>query len=185
VLGGPTARELLTDAQGSANAEGLAPGSYEARVEADAYLVKLTRIAVTAGLVATPRIELQAKPEDAQVELTQSEVRIRQQVLFRTGSAEILEKSSALIDEIADVLLRNPQVRNIEVQGHTDSSGNADLNMALSQDRAEAVMRALIDRGVESTRLSAKGYGDTRPLAPNITAANRARNRRVQFVISQ
>jgi len=181
ILGGPSARELVTDAMGRADTEGLAPGSYEARVEADAYLVKLTRVAVTAGLVATPRIELQAKPKVTQVELTQSEVRIRQQVLFGTGSADILDKSSELIDEIADVLLRNPQVRNIEVQGHTDSSGSPEINLQLSQQRAEAVVRALIARGVESTRLSAKGYGDTRPLAPNITAANRARNRRVQF----
>jgi outer membrane protein OmpA-like peptidoglycan-associated protein len=85
--------------------------------------------------------------------------------------------------EVADALLRNPNLELVEIQGHTDSSGDPALNMRLSQRRAEAVQRWLIQHGVESTRLMAKGYGPTRPVVPNITQQNRARNRRVQFRI--
>ena len=85
--------------------------------------------------------------------------------------------------EVADALLRNPDLELIEIQGHTDNRGELEVNMLLSQRRAEAVRQWLIQHGVEPARLMAKGYGPTRPLVPNITAYNRARNRRVQFKI--
>jgi outer membrane protein OmpA-like peptidoglycan-associated protein len=81
------------------------------------------------------------------------------------------------------VLIRNPDLELVEVQGHTDNRGDRALNMRLSQQRAESVRRWLNQHGVEPDRLTAKGYGPTRPLAPNITQQNRARNRRVQFRI--
>ena len=69
------------------------------------------------------------------------------------------------------------------MQGHTDSTGGADFNRKLSQERAESVRNALIKRGVAARRLSAKGYGEENPLAPNFTNAGRAKNRRVEFTI--
>jgi outer membrane protein OmpA-like peptidoglycan-associated protein len=85
--------------------------------------------------------------------------------------------------EVADVLIRNPDLELVEIQGHTDNRGDHALNMRLSQQRAESVQQWLTEHGVEPARLTAKGYGPTRPLAPNITQRNRARNRRVQFKI--
>jgi OOP family OmpA-OmpF porin len=76
-------------------------------------------------------------------------------------------------------------VQHVQVQGHTDNRGDPAANLELSQRRAESVVQWLINAGVESSRLEAKGYGDTRPLVPNLTPANRARNRRVQFMIQQ
>ena len=66
---------------------------------------------------------------------------------------------------------------------HTDNRGGHAINTKLSQQRAESVQRWLVQHGVADERLRAKGYGPTRPIAPNITAYNRARNRRVQFKI--
>jgi outer membrane protein OmpA-like peptidoglycan-associated protein len=111
------------------------------------------------------------------------EITLRRQVSFATGSDEILPNSEPILLEVADALLRNPDIELVEIQGHTDTSGDRALNMRLSQQRAEAVERWLIQHGVEPTRLMAKGYGSTRPIVPNITQQNRARNRRVQFRI--
>jgi outer membrane protein OmpA-like peptidoglycan-associated protein len=112
-------------------------------------------------------------------------VRIRKQIFFKLNSAEISEKSNDLLSEIADVLLRNPQVKLVEIQGHTDSTGNADVNQALSQSRADAVRAWLVAAGVDASRLMSKGYGPSRPLEPNLTERARARNRRVQFIIKE
>ena len=88
-----------------------------------------------------------------------------------------------MLSELADSLLRNAEITELEIQGHTDNRGGRQHNQDLSQRRAEAVRTWLVNAGVASSRLSARGYGQDRPLAPNITARNRARNRRVQFMI--
>ena len=123
------------------------------------------------------------KPSRPRVVVKKTEIILRRQVSFATGSDEILPNSESLLLEVADALLRNPDVELVEIQGHTDNRGDRALNMQLSQRRAESVQRWLIEHGVASDRLLAKGYGPTRPIAPNITAYNRARNRRVQFRI--
>jgi outer membrane protein OmpA-like peptidoglycan-associated protein len=181
-LSGPRSHDVSTDASGAFALSALEPAEYQARVEAEGYLVKSESFHVAAGLTAVPRIVLTARPKVAQVELTQKEVRIRQQIHFKSGSAEILSDSDGLLSEIADVLIRNPQVKAVEIQGHTDNTGTPANNLRLSQERADAVMRRLTAAGVTTT-LTAKGHGDTQPLAPNITSANRARNRRVQFML--
>jgi outer membrane protein OmpA-like peptidoglycan-associated protein len=115
--------------------------------------------------------------------LTSREVKIGMQVLFMPGSADIDPRSTSLLSEVADVLARNAQLKRVQVQGHTDNRGDPARNRELSQRRAEAVAQWLVNAGVDPARLEAKGYGDEQPLAPNITAENRAKNRRVQFVI--
>ena len=86
---------------------------------------------------------------------------------------------------IADVLINHPEVKLVEIQGHTDDRGGAKMNMELSKRRAEAVRGYLISAGVNGTRLTAKGFGSRRPKAINITAQGRARNRRVEFHIKE
>ena len=73
----------------------------------------------------------------------------------------------------------------MEVQGHTDNSGTAEHNKILSEQRAEAVRAWLVQHGVAADRLIARGYGQEKPLVPNVTGGNRARNRRVQFIIAE
>ena len=75
-------------------------------------------------------------------------------------------------------------LKQLEIQGHTDSDGAPEHNRILSDDRANAVKTWLTSHGVPSSRLTAKGYGATKPIAPNVTAATKARNRRVQFIIT-
>jgi outer membrane protein OmpA-like peptidoglycan-associated protein len=81
------------------------------------------------------------------------------------------------------VLKANPQIAKVRVEGHTDSVGSDETNLTLSQGRAESVMKYLTDKGVDASRLEAKGFGESKPLADNKTEEGRAKNRRVEFVI--
>jgi outer membrane protein OmpA-like peptidoglycan-associated protein len=128
-------------------------------------------------------LQIQKRPKNPLVQVQGKEITIKQQVQFALDSATILPASNALMTEIADVINKNPGIKKIEVQGHTDNSGTADHNRQLSEDRAAAVRNWLVSHGVSGDRLISKGYGDTKPIAPNVTEAMKARNRRVQFII--
>ena len=117
------------------------------------------------------------------VRVTDTEVVILQQVQFDTAKATIRKVSDPLLDEVAGVFKEHPELTKIEVQGHTDNKGTPALNEKLSQARAESVMKALVKRGIDAARLSAKGYGQNKPVATNDTDEGRQQNRRVQFVI--
>ena len=130
-------------------------------------------------------ITLVTRPRRSLVRVTGRRIQIMRQVNFVTDSDEILATSDPLLYEVADTLERHPEISSVEIEGHTDDRGGAEHNLTLSQRRAEAVRTWLIAHGVSAARLSARGYGLTRPLVPNITPANRARNRRVQFTIRE
>ncbi len=99
---------------------------------------------------------------------------------FKTGSAEILPGSWAILDRALKVLQDFPDV-NLEISGHTDSKGRASYNLSLSQRRADAVKLYFVSRGIASSRLVSIGYGKDRPIADNSTASGRATNRRTEF----
>jgi len=102
------------------------------------------------------------------------------EVTFRTNSDILLDGAAASLDATALTLLENPAMV-VEVAGHTDSEGDSAINAELSQNRAVAVRDYLIARGVAPSRITARGYGDTEPVADNATAAGRAANRRVEL----
>src|SRR5262249_55527964 len=132
---------------------------------------------------ARPVVTIAKRPKTAQVRVLGNEIKISKQIHFETDSAKILGDSNSLMEEIADVLQRNPKITKVEIQGHTDNTGTREHNLQLSDARASAVKAWLARAGIHNSRLVAKGYGQDRPLAPNVTGANRARNRRVQFII--
>jgi len=101
-------------------------------------------------------------------------------VNFETNSSKLQSSSNAALDRVADGLKSNPEVR-IEVGGHTDSQGNDDYNMKLSRARANSVRDYLIGKGVAASQLTAKGYGEAKPISDNKTAGGRAVNRRVEL----
>ena len=102
---------------------------------------------------------------------------------FESGKAAIKKKSYDMLDLIAEIFIENSSYI-VEVQGHTDNTGKYEQNVKISQQRAEAVMNYLIEKGVPAERLSAVGYGPDVPIADNKTKAGRAKNRRVEFKIS-
>lgn len=106
-----------------------------------------------------------------------------QGIEFETGKLTIKKKSFPLLDQIANIFIENANYV-IEVQGHTDNVGKPDMNLKLSQQRADAVMAYLVKKGVEASRMTAVGYGQEVPIADNKTKAGRQKNRRVEFKIS-
>jgi outer membrane protein OmpA-like peptidoglycan-associated protein len=102
-------------------------------------------------------------------------------VNFEDAKASLLPESRVALDVVAQSLVDNPEVR-LEIAGHTDSRSPAEYNLWLSEARAAAVRAYLIERGVAADRLVARGYGLTRPIAPNDNPAGRARNRRVELI---
>jgi len=104
-------------------------------------------------------------------------------VLFDTGRAELKPGAERSIDKLTSFLNDNPE-RKVRIEGFTDSQGSDDYNQVLSQKRADAVATAIIQRGIESQRVQARGYGEEFPVASNDNAGSRQRNRRVEVVIS-
>lgn len=174
-----------SDGQGAFRVEQVPPGTATFTVEAEGYLVQVVPSDVKARADNSVDIMVQPKPKAALVSVGKTEILIKQQIQFAVDSAVILPESLGLMTEIADALIRTQRIRRVEIQGHTDNSGTPDRNKTLSEQRADAVRGWLVDHGVSPDRLSAKGYGQTKPLVPNVTAANKARNRRVQFVIQE
>jgi len=103
-------------------------------------------------------------------------------VLFATGRAEVAAGGMRSIDKLAEWLKKNP-TRNLLIEGHTDNTGSEDLNMKLSQQRAEAVRDQLVSRGVGADRITTKGYGPKYPVVANDSASGRQQNRRVEVVV--
>ena len=111
------------------------------------------------------------------------QVTITERVEFDTGKSTLKPSSERILQAVADVINNTPTILRLEVQGHTDNVGSDRSNQRLSEARAEAVRSWLIDHGVPRRKLSAKGYGESEPIAPNRTAGGRESNRRVQFQI--
>lgn len=122
-------------------------------------------------------------PDDMKLVVVGDAIVILDRVFFRTNKATILKKSYPLLSAVAQTLQDNPQIALIEVQGHTDSDGDDDSNLSLSNRRAASVMNYLMAYGVDKARLSSKGYGETTPVETNDTDAGKAKNRRVEFKI--
>jgi outer membrane protein OmpA-like peptidoglycan-associated protein len=181
-LSGPAQRTLTSGAAGEIRAEALPAGDYFAQVNAPEYLFKRVPITIVGRNDASVRLSLNPRPRKPQVVLTSREVKIGTEVVFRPSSADIDARSTPVLAEVADVLAHNPQIR-IQVQGHTDNSGDAGTNRMLSQRRADSVRQWLINSGIDATRIEAKGFGDEQPIVPNLTPESRARNRRVQFTL--
>jgi outer membrane protein OmpA-like peptidoglycan-associated protein len=106
------------------------------------------------------------------------------EILYTTNSAELEESSKLILKGFAIYLKEHPSLF-VEISGHTDDIGNANENLVLSKNRAETVMNYLISLGISAERLSAKGYGKTKPKVPNTSAQNRAQNRRTDFIIKK
>lgn len=103
-------------------------------------------------------------------------------VFFDFDKSELKAESFIELDKLVDLLKKNPAVK-IEIAGHTDNKGDKKYNQTLSQKRAESVVNYLIQKGITSTRLVAKGYGDTMPIFPNDTEENKAKNRRTELKV--
>ncbi|HWN68512.1 MAG TPA: OmpA family protein [Haliangium sp.] len=125
----------------------------------------------------------QGCPTDQGVRIGDGKLELLDNVHFATNQDRILPRSLPLLRNAARVLAGHPEITRVRVEGHTDDRGDDTKNLDLSQRRAQAVVAFLIEQGIAADRLEAQGFGETKPIVPNTTAPNRAKNRRVELHI--
>lgn len=161
--------------------------------EADAFVIKLD--AKKAAFSAAP-LRLALASSGPPSDVSRMEIKLEQKdmaegesypipnILFETNSDRLDDLSELLVAEFAEFLSGNPHLK-VQIQGHTDNIGDAAANLNLSTRRAKRVTDTLYGYGIDASRLSSKGYGESRPVASNETEQGRAKNRRTVFVVQQ
>jgi len=177
--------DLAADSSGGFSVGNVKPGTVKLSVEAAGYFTSAIEVQVESRKEVQARIVLNKRPAVPNVVVAGREVKLKKEVHFQHDSTDVLPDSLGLLEELAELFKNKPEIRLAEVQGHTDNTGSAVYNQRLSQGRAQAVVDTLVRLGVSSDRLVANGYGADKPLVPNNTDANRAKNRRVQVIIQQ
>lgn len=137
----------------------------------------------TVVVARTKEMEQQmvATAEEMEADITSSGSCSIYGVLFDTGKASIKPESDRCLGEVARLLKKNSSWK-MRIEGHTDNVGSRAANMTLSQERADSVRSWLVSHGIEAARLTAKGLGDTKPVAQNSSESGRGKNRRVTLV---
>jgi len=145
----------------------------------------LRRAVATAEPKVPPGAAPATSPDKAEIAARLQAVQARHgRIVFDLGRAKLDPASGRALREVAAILSDAPEV-NVIVEGHTDNTGSAGWNVSMSQARAEAVVRWLVERGgIDARRLSAKGWGSAQPIADNSTEAGQAANRRVEFAVA-
>jgi outer membrane protein OmpA-like peptidoglycan-associated protein/tetratricopeptide (TPR) repeat protein len=152
-------------------------GNYGIAVKADGYLFHSENFDIPVGSaynMVNKTIELKNIKVGSKIAL--------RNIFFDTGKSTLRPESNAELDRLVKLLKDVPSLK-IELSGHTDNTGSASLNEKLSQERADAVVAYLVSKGIDKSRLTAKGYGSSRPVASNDTAEGRQLNRRTEFEI--
>ncbi|MBX2799884.1 MAG: OmpA family protein [Myxococcales bacterium] len=122
---------------------------------------------------------------DKKAFIAEGKIVITDKVYFSTGRSTIQRRSHDVLDAVVGIMTRLKGIKKLRVEGHTDSVGDDDRNMELSQSRAEAVVAYLVDKGISEERLVSKGFGETKPVGDNETDEGREQNRRVEFNIEE
>ncbi len=158
------------------------PGTYALAASARGFLAKAASVEAVAGRAPSVEIVLSPQPRRTLIVISHDKIRLKQQIHFANNEARILPDSDALLDQVVDAIIQH-HVQKLRVEGHTDNVGSKEKNLVLSQARAAAVMEYLEKAGIPADKIEAVGYGDTKPIAPNLTRRGRALNRRVEFDI--
>jgi len=174
----PQEWSLGADGQGYRS---LAPGTWTIAVAAEGAALHVEDVEVSAARDSL--VDLRLDLNAPKLDVTAEQIVLRESVRFALASSEVLAESTALLQEVSDVLIAYPHLDQIRIEGHTDAMGDDERNLALSRARAEEVLRILVTLGVEPSRLVANGFGESRPIDDNSTPEGRARNRRVEFHI--
>lgn len=169
--------------QATQQAEQARQEAQQARRVADAQSAEMELARREAELASAQAQNLQRRLEYMEYRQTDRGVIVTLgDVLFEVGETELLSSAEQSLDDVIDLLESEPD-KAIRIEGHTDSTGPAALNLRLSDERANAVRNALIELGIEPSRLNAVGMGEDFPIATNQTEEGRARNRRVDVIV--
>ena len=159
-------------------------GVYTARVEAGTWPVTAQADGFISDnrsvtLIPNETVDVSFNLRDA---LQEGAVLSFDNIYFASGSATLKPESYSILDSVAILIRDNPNAR-IQIAGHTDSDGSDASNQTLSERRAQSVYQYLINTGISGNRLTTIGYGESMPIVPNNSAANKAKNRRIEFIV--
>jgi len=157
-------------------------GPYTVSVIAEGFLSQERDVQISPSAEMALAFDLTPAPKKMLAIIKDDKIEISQQVHFLTGKATILADSFNLLQQVVDVMVKN-NIKRIRVEGHTDNRGDKAFNQKLSEDRARSVADYLVSQGIDRSRIESAGYGDSKPVAPNLTARGRELNRRVEFLI--
>ena len=178
--------ELQSNEAGGFRVENVPAGQVHIAISAVGYLPNVIEMEIKKKVEQHASLVLHKLPKKPNVTVTPKELKLATQVRFDATSAEISHESQALVQEVAATLQQHPELTSIEIQVYTDEDGSPTYNKRLSEQRAGSVRAALTSLGVDSSRLTATGFGSEKPVVPNATSdANRAKNRRVVLVIQK
>ena len=179
---GPTTAKLETlESNAPAEIE-LPAATYTITASAPGHLAQTRDVQVQPGGKLVVAFDLVPTPKKILVIFKGDKIEILQQVLFATGKSTILPQSFNLLQQVVDAIITN-DVKRVRVEGHTDNRGGKEANQTLSEERAASVKAYLVAQGIDAARLESVGYGDSKPVAPNLTARGRELNRRVEFIV--
>ncbi|WP_052517537.1 OmpA family protein [Archangium violaceum] len=182
-FGGPTPRQVkYSKADAASHQIQLPAGRYVVEVTAPGFLAQTRTVEAADGASLKLSFDLVPEPKQRQVKRENDKLELLQPVRFADGKAVLLPDSHALLAQVMDLMVRNG-IQRVRIEGHTDNQGDKTANLNLSKERARAVADYLIKAGLDPSRIESDGFGDSRPVAPNMTPKGRELNRRVDFVI--
>jgi len=173
-IGSTSPVTVTTNAAGvySANVEA---GTWPVTAQATGYLTDNQNVTLAPNATTTLNFTMRDALQEGQVMSFDN-------IYFDSGSANIKPESYPVLDSVAILLRDNPSAR-IQIAGHTDSDGSTASNQSLSERRAQSVHQYLVSKGIAGNRMTSIGYGEDRPVVANDSAANKARNRRIEFTV--
>lgn len=182
-LGGPEPKQVtFSESDAASHSLRLPAGRYVVEVTAPGFLAQTRALQVADGASMELAFDLEPEPKQWLVKRDNEKLELLQPVHFAEGKATLLPDSYPLLSQVVDLVVRTG-IKRLRIEGHTDNQGDKDANLALSKERARAVANYLIHVGLDPARLESEGFGDTRPVAPNLTPKGRELNRRMDFVI--
>ena len=165
---------FATDPASGIFGQSLSQGSYKLRVQAEHYLPQDIICNVIVGEEVRLEIVME-KPKEAVI--VDNKIVLPDAIFFESGSVSIRQESHKALEQVVSILLKNPHYRQLAIEGHTDNKENEGLG----EKRAQAVKSHLVAKGVDGSKITAKGFGKSKPIATNLVPEGRAENRRVEF----
>jgi outer membrane protein OmpA-like peptidoglycan-associated protein len=185
-LAGPQMAEGRSDESGNF-AVAVVPGQYAMRIDADQHLSKVVLLTVAEGREESVSVILGSRPAIAGVIFQDGKFKLRQAIAFKLKgkkpSSELTAGALPLLDEVVDVLVNHPEIRQVRVEAHWDSGLPAAKAQELTDAQAKAVAQYLVDQGVGQERVALVGMGAQKPMVPSLGKAVKLKNRRVEFVV--
>ena len=187
-LAGPQIAETKTDEAGNLSV-GLQPGQYVLRVEAEQHLSREMSASAVEGADVPLTIVLHARPGVAGVTYKDGKITLRQPIAFKANrnkpTAELAPGAARVLDELVDLLINHPEIRQIRVETHTDNSLPPPKAQELTDQQAQTIAAYINQQGVPKDQILTQGMGSTKPRVPNLGKAGKAKNRRVEVTVTQ